>query len=142
MKVLFLIVGIVASFSFAKGQPKLKFPDTILINEINSFNDDDFLPPDFPGGMKQFSLFIAKNIHYPAKADKEHIQGKVILNFSVEKDGTIDKIQIRKSVNQELDEEAVRVLKCSPKWIPGTHHKKPVEYKYSIPMNFQLPKNK
>lgn len=108
-------------------------------NADTIYNDDDFTRPDFPGGLKCFYIYLSKTIHYPPSAVKAHILGKVILNFSIEQDGSIGDIKVIKGVSKDLDAEAIRVLKNSPKWIPGTHHKRPDVVRYTIPMSFQLP---
>ena len=142
MRRLAFIVAFVATCSFAKAQVKLKNTDTIHMGPEVLYADDDFTQPRFPGGLKQFQKYLVKNIHYPKSAVKNHIHGKVYLGFVVEKDGSIGDIKVFKSVSKEIDGEAIRVLKNSPKWIPGTHHKKPDLVHYRIPINFQLPKTK
>lgn len=116
--------------------------DTLHLTSETLIADDDFTQPHFPGGLKKFYIYLSKNIHYPPGAVKNHIEGKVYLVFAIEKDGSIGDIKITKGVSKEIDAEAVRVLKNSPKWIPGTHHRKPNVVYESIPMNFQLPKTK
>jgi TonB family protein len=94
--------------------------------------------PEFEGGVQAFSLYLGKNIKYPANARKYGVEGRVILSFSVEKDGTITDIKVIRSVNPELDEEALRVLRKSPNWIPGTRFGLPVKVKYAVPIMFKL----
>ncbi len=95
-------------------------------------------PPQFKGGVDGFGRYLGTNIQYPDNARKNDIQGRVILSFVVEKDGTVTNIVVSRSVNPELDEEAVRVLKNSPKWIPGTQFGRAVRVTYSVPVNFAL----
>lgn len=118
---------------------------TIIFATACSFagvQDDWETRPSFPGGLKQFYKYLAKNIHYPTNAVKNKIQGKVYLNFTVEKDGSVDNIKVVRGLSKDLNAEAIRVLKNSPKWNPGTHHDKPVPFIYSIPVNFEIPKKK
>jgi TonB family protein len=140
MRKLAFIVVLIAACAFAKAQGKLKHADTIGIGDEALYNDDDYTRPSFPGGLKQFYKYLAKNIRYPKNAVKNHIQGKVYLIFVIEIDGSIGDIKVNKGVSKEIDAEAIRVLKNSPKWIPGTHHRKPEPVRYRIPMNFELPK--
>lgn len=100
-------------------------------------------PPSFPGGMEKFYSFLGKSIKYPAEAVKNNIQGKVFLSYVVEKDGSLSDIQLAaKMLGYGTDEEAIRVLKLSPKWNPGLMDGKPVAVKYNIPITFELtPKN-
>lgn len=125
---------------FVKGQEKLIDDDTLKITGDNLVNDDDFTEPHFPGGLKNFYIYLSKNTHYPITAVKNHIEGKVYLIFAIEKDGSIGDIKVIRGVSKDVDAEAVRVLRNSPKWIPGTHHGKPDIVHESIPINFQLPK--
>lgn len=96
-------------------------------------------PPSFPGGISQFYDFIAKSVKYPAEAVKNNVEGKVYLSYVVEKDGTLSDIQLAgKKLGYGTDEEAVRVLKLSPRWNPGLVDGKPVAVKYHIPISFTL----
>ena len=82
--------------------------------------------------------FLAQNIRYPETAHKAGIQGRVIANFVVEKDGSITEAKIVKSVSPELDAEALRVVSAMPQWIPGMQNGEAVRVKYTIPVTFQL----
>ena len=95
-------------------------------------------PPAFQGGMEKFYKYLAANCKYPAEAVKNNIQGKVLLSFIVEKDGTISEVKVVKSLGSGTDEEAVRLLENSPKWKPATRGNKPVRVKYDVPINFAL----
>jgi len=96
--------------------------------------------PNFPGGMAKFYDFLKNTVKYPKEAHEKNIQGKVFLSFVIEKDGRLTNIKVERSVGPELDAEAVRVMKASPKWIPGIQDKKPVRVKYNIPISFTLTK--
>ncbi|SOD20172.1 M56 family metallopeptidase [Pedobacter xixiisoli] len=93
-------------------------------------------PPQFPGGMTQFYKFLGDNIKYPEEAKKSAIQGKVFASFTIEKDGSLGDIKIDRKLGYGTDEEAIRVLKLSPKWIAGTQDGKPVRVKYNLPIGF------
>lgn len=94
--------------------------------------------PQFPGGMKELMTFLSENVRYPEAAHKTGVQGRVIANFVVEKDGSITEAKIVKSVSPELDAEALRVINSMPNWIPGRQNGEVVRVKYTIPVTFQL----
>ena len=97
--------------------------------------------PQFPGGQEVMMKYLAANIKYPASAVKAKKQGRVIVTFIVQKDGSVTHAKIAKSVDPELDAEALRIVKGMPKWTPGTQNGKPVNVKYTLPVNFSLQKN-
>lgn len=94
--------------------------------------------PQFKGGIEAFGRYLSRNIKYPDLARQKGIQGRVILSFVVEKNGDLSDIKINKSVIPLLDDEAIRVLRLSPKWIPATQFGMPVRVVYSVPINFSL----
>ena len=94
--------------------------------------------PYFPGGQELLLKYLAANIKYPASAVKAKKQGRVIVTFIVQKDGSITHAKIARSINPELDAEALRVVKGMPKWTPGTQLGKPVSVKYVLPVKFSL----
>lgn len=97
--------------------------------------------PQFPGGQEVLLKYLAANIKYPASAVKAKKQGRVIVTFIIQKDGSVTKAQIAKSVDPELDVEALRIVKAMPNWTPGTQDGKPVNVKYVIPIVFSLYKD-
>lgn len=119
-----------------KGQTK---PDSSK-KEVEVFSPVD-VSAEFPGGLPAFGMYILKNLKYPEKAKQENIQGKVYVTFVVEKDGSLTDIKIFKSVSPELDAEAIRLMKASPKWKPGMQGNKPVSQNYTLPIYFSLDKN-
>src|SRR5579862_8166210 len=92
--------------------------------------------PSFPGGQNKFIRFLIKNIRYPAESHEKNIQGKVILTMVVEKDGSLTDIRVIQSVAKDIDAEAIRVMKLSPKWEPGMQGGKPVRVQHNIPISF------
>jgi TonB family protein len=94
--------------------------------------------PQFPGGDAALFRFLNNNVHYPAVAMKNEIQGRVICQFVVTADGTISDIEVVHSVAESLDREAVRVINLMPKWEPAVSGGKPVSVKYTLPINFSL----
>ena len=94
--------------------------------------------PEFPGGMGEAMKFLAKNIKYPVAAQQAKIEGRVIVQFVVERDGSISDIHTMRSVSPELDAEAIRVVSLMPKWKPGKQRGKAVAVKYTMPIMFRL----
>ena len=94
--------------------------------------------PQFPGGPAALMQFLSSNVKYPKEAFEKGIQGRVIANFVVEKDGSITEARIVKSVDPLLDAEALRVVGIMPKWAPGTQNGEPVRVKYTVPITFRL----
>ena len=97
--------------------------------------------PQFPGGQGVLMKYLAANIKYPASAVKAKKQGRVIVTFIVQKDGSITHAKIAKSIDPELDAEALRFVKGMPKWTPGTQNGKPVSVRYMVPVKFSLQKD-
>ena len=103
------------------------------------FNGDDVdQQPSFPGGTNALNTFIVSNLKYPVFAQEKGIQGRVVVKFIVEKDGSISNVEVDRSVNPVLDNEAMRVVKAMPKWIPGQINGKAVKVECSHPFVFQL----
>ena len=94
--------------------------------------------PEFPGGEEALYKYLAENIKYPEKAKNEKIEGRVYITFVIEKDGTVSDAKVLRSVNEELDAEALRVINAMPKWKPGTQRGVPVRVQYNIPISFKL----
>lgn len=94
--------------------------------------------PQFIGGDEKLADYIAENIHYPANAKKEGIQGKVIVSFVVRKTGEVCDVKIVRGIGGGCDEEAIRVLQESPAWIPGEEKGVKVDVEMSIPISFAL----
>ena len=94
--------------------------------------------PEYPGGMGECMKFLSKNIKYPVEAMENNVQGRVIIQFVVKKDGSINDAKVAKSVDPLLDKEALRVINAMPKWKPGMHEGKAVNVMYTIPVAFKL----
>ena len=94
--------------------------------------------PSFPGGDAALMQYLAKNIKYPAVAEDMGIQGRVICQFVIERDGSVSDVRIARGVDPSLDKEAMRVVSAMPKWIPGRQNGQFVRVKYSLPVNFRL----
>ena len=94
--------------------------------------------PEFPGGMKELMTYLKDNIKYPKAAQDKKVQGRVIVQFVVEKDGTPTEFNVIRSVDPTLDAEALRVMKEMPKWKPGMQKGQAVRVKYTVPVSFKL----
>ena len=116
-------------------------PQTDTTKKKNSWDCIPETMPYFPGGQVLMLKYLADNIKYPASAVKAKKQGRVIVTFIVQKDGSVTHAKIAKSIDPELDAEALRVVKGMPKWTPGTQNGKPVNVKYSVPVKFSLQKD-
>ena len=90
--------------------------------------------PEFNGGAGALMQYLSHNIHYPEESD---VQGRVIVSFVVDKDGSISNAKVVKSLHPSFDAEALRIINNMPKWIPGTQNGKPVNVKYVVPINFK-----
>ena len=116
-------------------------PQTDTTKKKNSWDCIPETMPYFPGGNVLMLKYLADNIKYPASAVKAKKQGRVIVGFIVQKDGSITHAKIVRSIDPELDAEALRVVKGMPKWTPGTQLGKPVSVKYTLPVKFSLQKD-
>ena len=96
------------------------------------------IQPEFPGGTAALLEYLKNNIKYPEACRDNNIQGRVIVSFIVEKDGSIVSPKILKSVHPQFDAEAVRVISGMPNWSPGIQRGEPCRVKYTIPVNFRL----
>lgn len=95
--------------------------------------------PEFPGGQQALFKYLSENVKYPVIAQENGIQGRVICQFTVNKDGSIVDVEVvRSGGDASLDKEAVRVIKSMPKWSPGKQRGKAVRVKYTVPVNFKL----
>ena len=94
--------------------------------------------PSFPGGQAALFQWLSSNLKYPVVAEDNGVQGRVIVTFVVERDGSITDVKVVKSVDPSLDKEAVRLVKSMPKWIPGKQKGEAVRVKYTVPVTFRL----
>lgn len=130
------------------GKPfDIKYIVNMIFDETDELGDDDEVygavdvMPEYFGGVNAMFDFIQKNVNYPESAKKKGIEGRVFVQFVVEKDGSLSSFQVLRGVNDELNDEAIRVLKMMPKWKPGMKDGKPVRVQYTMPFKFQLTAN-
>lgn len=146
MKTSFLrILIIICAVVWSLGAQAQKSIDLINDN-YDASNDEVFHSsghmPSFPGGDVALMKFIKDNMIYPSEALKNKIEGKVIVQFVVTKTGKVGKIKVVRSVNKELDQEAVRLIKMLPDFSPGRNNVgEPVNVWYILPVIFKLPDN-
>lgn len=94
--------------------------------------------PSFPGGPQALLQYLNNNVKYPVVAQENGVQGRVVISFVVEKDGSVTDVQVAKSVDPSLDKEAQRIVKSMPHWIPGKQNGSAVRVKYVVPVSFKL----
>jgi TonB family protein len=96
------------------------------------------VPPSFPGGLAAFGKYLGNTIRFPEYEREHNIQGKVIVKFIVEKDGTVSEVRTLNTVSKNIDKEAARVINRSPKWIAGKQYGRNVRVSYTVPIAFVL----
>ena len=106
-------------------------PDSVVFQVVEEM-------PDFPGGVQALMDYLSKNVRYPAEAHAIGAQGRVIVSFTVKKDGSIADTKVERSVNPYLDKEAMRVIAAMPKWKPGKQRGEAVNVKFTVPVAFRL----
>ncbi|MBP3536025.1 MAG: energy transducer TonB [Muribaculaceae bacterium] len=94
--------------------------------------------PEFPGGEAAMYKWLGDNIVYPSAASEEGVQGRVVVEFVVGKDGSITNVRVVRPRHPALDKEALRVVKAMPKWVPGRNNGQPVKVTYTLPVTFKL----
>jgi TonB family protein len=117
------------SFTLAEGSTRDN--DTEVFTAVEQMTE-------FPGGLPAFGKYLSKNIRYPAAARENHVQGKVFLTFIVEKDGSLTDVKVLRGIGSGADEEAVRVIKNSPKWKPAMQNGRLVRAQFTVPVSFYL----
>lgn len=116
-------------------------------NEIQQVMDNEVLQvvdemPEYPGGINGLMAYLSENIKYPQQAYLEGREGRVLVEFVVNRDGSVVEAKVTNPQYSDLDEEALRVVNNMPKWKPGKHKGELVRVKYTLPVNFKIPKNK
>ena len=112
-------------------------PEPPKVEETKVFDVVEEMP-QFPGGSSALFEYLSKNIKYPVVAEENGVQGRVVVTFVVERDGSITDVKVVKSVDPSLDKEAQRVVKSMPHWIPGKQNGSAVRVKYTVPVTFRL----
>ena len=94
--------------------------------------------PEYPGGMQAMIEFLQANMKYPEDAAKQKVEGRVMVQFVVETDGSVTDVHVAKQVFPSLDAEAIRVVQAMPKWTPGKDKGRVVRVKYNLPIVFRM----
>ena len=94
--------------------------------------------PTFPGGVYSLVDYLSTNIHYPVECEKAKIEGRVLVEFVVENDGSITSLEVKQPVHPLLDQEALRVISQMPRWFPAMSDKGTIRVKYTVPITFRL----
>lgn len=126
------ILLLIAFNSQAAAQTSFNRKNSIGVNE-----KADVKQPQFPGGIEKFYMFVGQNFKMPEEFSKQKKDGKIFIEFMVEKDGSLSEFKVVKDLGYGVGEEAIRILKLSPKWIPGTENNQAVRVMYSLPITIQ-----
>lgn len=105
--------------------------------EVNKKTNSAIKQPEYPGGNIEFYKFVGMHFKLPVEATQDKVEGKILIKFMVEKDGSLSNFKIEKDLGYGLAEKAIGVIKLSPKWIPGSENGKPVRVEYSLPITIQ-----
>lgn len=124
--------GVVRQSDVTEALPQIPITkDSVVLKTVEQL-------PEFPGGIVQFMKWLTRNLRYPSMAQSQRIQGKVVISFIINKDGSIASPTIVQSADPLLDREAMRVIRMMPHWKPGLQDGKPCRTMFAIPVNFQL----
>ncbi|WP_242689249.1 energy transducer TonB [Pedobacter sp. SYSU D00535] len=128
-----------SDFSYIEKFDKGKFVSGESVSDGQKFvYNQQEIQPEYPGGIMQFYQYIGRNYKYPAEARKKGVSGTVIVSFVVEKDGSLTDLKTLRDLGMGTGEEALRVVKNSPSWIPGKQHGVPVRVQYTLPIRLNL----
>ena len=108
----------------------------------NQIENGDIKKPEYPGGIMEFYKIVGMHYKIPVEAEKNKIEGEILIKFMVEKDGSLSEFKIIKDLGYGMADEAIRVIKLSSKWIPGSENGKTVRVEYSLPITIQIDKEK
>ena len=136
-----IFLSIICSFSVygnSVSEPKTEKKAVTSVEEEDEIKTIVETPPSYPGGINALTDFLQKQLKYPPKALKKKIEGTVYVRFIVNRDGDVVEVEVVRGVNEDLDKEAVRVVKMMPKWSPGTQKGVPVRARYTLPVKFKL----
>lgn len=135
MKIRVLLLMMAMTFLGMNAMAQVVETEEITEEEVFSIVEE---MPSYPGGAAAVANYIANNLQYPQSAIENGIQGKVFVQFVVEKDGSVSNVKVIRGLSTECDEAAVNVVKSMPKWTPGKQRNQPVRVSYSLPIMFRL----
>ena len=113
-------------------------PPAVGENQLTLMGDVVEQMPSFPGGPQALLDYLSEHINYPEGYEETCVQGRVVITFVVEKDGSLSDVAVVKSLEKAFDEEALRAVKSMPNWIPGMQDGEPIRVKYAVPVTFRL----
>ena len=120
-----------------KAKEVIAQPEPPKVEETKVFDVVEQMP-SFPGGNAALMSYLSQNTKYPVVAQENGVQGRVVVSFVVERDGSITDVRVVRSVDPSLDKEATHVVKSMPNWIPGKQNGSTVRVKYNVPVSFKL----
>ena len=130
----FIIMSLMALF----GLTTVSAQKTVVAKKNQQVFDVVEKMPEYPGGQAALFEYLQKNVKYPADAEKKKVEGRVLVTFVVNTDGSITDIEVVRKTFPSLDAEAVRVISGMPRWKPGEQKGKKVRVKYTVPLSFRL----
>ena len=141
--IMFILVGLVTGIAVASiinpnGVVRGAIEHVLGIPEDTTIYNVVEVMPSYPGDMTECYMFVARQMHYPEEAEEKGIEGRALIRFVVEKDGRLTNFEVVESPDPLLSNEALRVLKQMPKWIPAKNKGKDVRCRYSMPIMFRL----
>ena len=141
--IMFILVGLVTGIAVASaihpnGVVRGAIEHVLGIPEDTTIYNVVEVMPSYPGDMAECYMFVARQMHYPEEAEEKGIEGRVLIRFVVEKDGRLTNFEVIETPDPLLSDEALRVLKQMPKWIPAKNKGKDVRCRYSMPILFRL----
>ena len=141
--IMFILVGLVTGIAVASaihpnGVVRGAIEHVLGIPEDTTIYNVVEVMPSYPGDMAECYMFVARQMHYPEKAEEKGIEGRVLIRFVVEKDGRLTNFEVIETPDPLLSDEALRVLKQMPQWIPAKNKGKDVRCRYSMPIQFRL----
>ena len=141
--IMFILVGLVTGIAVASaihpnGVVRGAIEHVLGIPEDTTIYNNVEVMPSYPGDMTECYMFVARQMHYPEEAEEKGIKGRVLIRFVVEKDGRLTNFEVIETPDPLLSDEALRVLKQMPKWIPAKNKGKDVRCRYSMPILFRL----
>lgn len=141
--IMFILVGLVTGIAVASainpnGVVRGAIEHVLGIPEDTTIYNNVEVMPSYPGDMAECYMFVARQMHYPEEAEEKGIEGRVLIRFVVEKDGRLTNFEVIETPDPLLSDEALRVLKQMPQWIPAKNKGKDVRCRYSMPILFRL----
>lgn len=137
LKIIAMLAFIAVYSSSAFSQTEIAY-NLVDADNMKKTESTEMLAPSFKGGNEALAEFMSANLKYPELAKRQGVEGTVILAYTITKNGEIIDIKVAKSVNKELDKEAVRLAKSMPQWTPAMQDGKAKNIKYQLPVKFEL----